>query len=280
MKISGLTIVCNAVKYDYPVVEAIRAILPVCDEFIVGIGESTDGTRDLIRSINSPKIKIFEAKWDFSKGPQVLSEQTNLALAKCTGDWVFYVQADELIHEDDLPRLKKIMEDDLNDKDVDALRFKYLHFYGNYYRYRIDAGWFQKQDRIIRNNGTIESYGDAYAFRRKDGNPLKTRSTGCLLYHYGWVHSGEVVTQRRANHKKMGFEGLENLNESKAHDFGELDRFPVYFGSHPLVMKERIGQHALSQADKIHIDRKYWWFPPKIMKLRYKTSRRVKQRMS
>ncbi len=280
MKISGFTIVRNAVKYDYPVVEAIKAILPICHEFIVGVGESEDRTLELIKSINNPQIKIFETKWDLSHGPEVLSQQTNLALAKCTGDWAFYVQADELIHESDLMRLKNLMGVCLDNKNVDALRFKYLHFYGSYYRYRVDAGWFQKQDRIIRNNGTIESYGDAYAFRRKDGKPLRTKPTDCLLYHYGWVHPGDVVTQRRSNHKKMGFEGLENLNESKSHDFGDLNRFPVYFGSHPAVMKERIKNHALTQEDKSNIDRQYWWFLPKILNLRYKTSRRVKQRIS
>src|SRR5690242_18772989 len=140
MKISGFTIVRNAIKFHYPVLASIGSILPICDEFIVNVGDSQDGTLELIQSIQSPKIKIIQTVWDMKQGPTVLSEQTNIALKACTGDWAFYLQTDEVIHEEDLAKLKSSMEDNLN-KEVDALRFKWLHFYGSYWRYRIDSGW-------------------------------------------------------------------------------------------------------------------------------------------
>src|SRR5665213_914838 len=107
MKISGFTIVRNAVKFNYPVVESICSILPICDEFIVNVGDSDDGTLEMIKSIASPKIKIIETKWDMSQGPTVLSEQTNIALKHCSGQWAFYLQTDEVIHERDLPNIKR-----------------------------------------------------------------------------------------------------------------------------------------------------------------------------
>src|SRR3989338_4479863 len=168
MKISGFTIVRNALKFNYPAVESIRSILPICDEFIVNVGDSEDGTLKLIESIKSPKIRIIQNTWDFAEGKEVLSRQTNAALRECKGDWAFYLQSDEVIHEADLPRLARLMRRHLNDRNVEAFRFGWMHFYGSYFRYRIDRGWFQKQDRIIRNNGEIESLGDAWAFRRKD----------------------------------------------------------------------------------------------------------------
>ena len=106
MKISGFTIVRNAVKFNYPVVASISSILPICDEFIVNVGDSEDGTLELIRSIDSPKIRIIQNQWDMSQGSEVLSQQTNLALKECRGDWAFYLQSDEVIHEDDLNKLK------------------------------------------------------------------------------------------------------------------------------------------------------------------------------
>ena len=109
MKISGFTIVRNALKFNYPAVESIQSILPICDEFIVNVGESEDDTLKLIKSINSPKIRIIQTKWDFSEGKTVLSRQTNVALKECKGDWAFYLQSDEVIHEDDLPVLKNKM---------------------------------------------------------------------------------------------------------------------------------------------------------------------------
>lgn len=279
MKISGFTIVRNAVKYNYPVVESIRSILPICDEFIVNVGESEDETLDLIQSIGSEKVRIIENEWDMSQKSEVLSYQTNLALDACRGDWAFYLQSDEVVHEDDLEKLKETMMRYQDDPAVDALRFQWLHFYGSYYRYRIDHGWYQKQDRILRNNGMIESFGDAYGFKRKDGQDLRRQNTGCFVYHYGWVQPRKVMAQRRANAAGIGFVSLAENESDKEYSYGDLSRFPVYFGTHPKVIEEKIGAHPLSREDKKSIDRKYWWFPAKWIKIRYKTGRRVKERI-
>lgn len=279
MKISGFTIVRNAIQFNYPAVESIKSILPICDEFIVNVGDGEDDTLRLMESIRDPKIKIIQNKWDFSQGKEVLSYQTNLALKECRGHWAFYLQSDEVVHEADLAQLKKSMECYLDDQSIDALRFPWLHFFGSYYRYRIDSGWFQKQDRVIRNNGQVESYGDAYAFRRKDDQPLRRKNTGCFLYHYGWVHSPEMMTQRRVNAEKIGFASLAAEERQGDYSYGDLDRFPVYFGTHPKVMEKRIYEHPFSRQDWYHIERKYWWHPFKILRVRYKTHQRIKIRI-
>jgi glycosyltransferase involved in cell wall biosynthesis len=279
MKISGFTIVRNAIKFHYPVLASIQSILPICDEFIINVGDSQDGTLELMKSIQSPKIRIIETVWDMNKGPTVLSEQTNIALKECKGDWAFYLQTDEVIHEKDLPKLKSCMLKNLDNPSVDALRFKWLHFYGSYWRYRIDAGWYQKQDRIVRNNGTIESYGDAFAFRRIDGKPLHSEPTGAFLYHYGWVQSSQVMAQRRHNAQQIGFiEKAEGIRDNK-YEYGDLNRFPVYFGTHPATMNEETQSHSLSQEDLKNIQQKYWWHPLRWLKLRYKTFKRVKHKI-
>ncbi len=277
MKISGFTIVRNAVKFHYPIRAAIISILPLCDEFIVNVGDSDDGTLELIRSIQSPKIRIIETVWDMGQGPTVLSQQTNIALQECRGDWAFYLQSDEVIHEADLPHLKKCMESSLKDPSVDALRFKWLHFYGSFWRYRIDAGWYQKQDRIIRNNGTVESFGDAFAFRRKDGQPLHSRVTGTLLYHYGWVNTVEDMQGRCANAAAIGYQDDSKSSVLGHQGYGDLNRFPIYFGTHPAVMAEAVNAHALSRQDWNNITRRHWWNPLKIFRTRYKTGFRVKK---
>ena len=138
MKVSGFTIARNVIKFNYPILESIQSILPICDEFIVNVGDSEDDTLELIRSIKSDKIRIIQNDWDLSQGAEVLSFQTNLALKECKGDWAFYLQSDEVIHEDDFKHLRNVMNKHLNENDVDALRFRWLHFYGSYFRYRID----------------------------------------------------------------------------------------------------------------------------------------------
>jgi len=279
MKISGFTIARNAVKFNYPILESIRSILPICDEFIVNVGDSEDRTLQLIESLKDPKVKIIQNKWDMSQGKEVLSFQTNLALKACRGDWAFYLQSDEVIHEADLPALKKYMEKYLHDQDVETFRFQWLHFYGSFYRYRIDSGWFQKQDRIIRNNGEIESYGDAYAFRRKDNRDFKRKNTYKLLYHYGWVHPEDVMTKRRLNAETIGFTRLKDGERKEDYSYGDLNRFPAYFGTHPKVMKNRIEAHSLSRQDWQGISKKFWWNPMKALRVRYKTSKRMKEKI-
>src|SRR5881409_1803463 len=126
MKVSGFTFCRNAVRYDYPVVEAIRSILPIVDEFLVNVGRCEDGTLELIRSIGDPKIRIVESVWDESlrKDGLVYSQQTNIALSHCTGDWAFYLQADEVVHEDDLPKIVDATRAHITNQKVRGLLFR------------------------------------------------------------------------------------------------------------------------------------------------------------
>lgn len=278
MKVSGFTIARNIRTYHYPVRESICSILPICDEFIVNVGDSQDDTLQMIRSIGSPKIRIIQNQWDPAMGKEVLSFQTNLALKECSGDWAFYLQLDEVLHEKDLPRIVTIMRENLH-RPVDALRFRWLHFYGSYHRYRIDAGWYQKQDRIIRNNGEVKSVEDAYAFGRADQTPLRRVSTSCFIYHYGWVQPRDVMMQRRYNAERIGFVSLSDPERGREYDFGDLNRFPVYYGSHPAVMVPLVADHEVSRQDWLEIRRRKWWHPFVYLRPRWKTWSRVKHKI-
>ncbi|MBF0570945.1 MAG: glycosyltransferase [Candidatus Omnitrophica bacterium] len=280
MKISGTTIVRNAVKYGYPVVEAVRSVLPICDEYIINVGDSSDGTLELIKSIKDPKIKIVERVWNMSAGKEVLSDETNFAISQCKGDWVLYNQTDEVLHERDLPGIKEYMKRYLNDPKVNALQFRWVHFYGSFFRYRIDAGWFQKQVRVIKNNGLCRSHDDAWGFRHQDGTSLKSVKTPFFIYHYGWVHDPQIMASKIKNAFAIGYCPKLNEKEKKpAYDYGDLSRFPVFFGTHPAVMNHLIGKHALSQQDWQTIVAQYWWNPLLWFRVRYKTGRRVKEKI-
>ncbi len=276
MKISGFTIVRNAIKFNYPAKEAILSILPICDELIVNVGESEDETLKLIESIDSPKIKIIQSKWDDSLGEEMLSQATNQALAECRGDWAFYIQTDEVVHERDLPRLEKYMRKYLKDEKIEGFRFKWMHFYGSFYRYRVDPPWFQKQDRIVRNNGNIKAYSGAWGFRRKDDTPIKTIKTPCFIYHYGWVNNPKIMSQRRKNAKELGYANLSDNEQKLEYQFGNLFQFPVYFGTVPQTMRDIAMNHHLSSKDLKLIKQKYWWSPFFWFRLRYKTFLRPK----
>src|ERR1700733_10245260 len=200
MKVTGFSFIRNAIKYQYPVKESILSLLPLVDEYIIAVGNSEDGTREMISWIASDKIKIIDTVWDetLRTGGIVLADETNKsfnAIAADT-DWCFYLQGDECLHEKDYPAIRAAMEKYLDDKRVDGLLFKWLHFYGKYDYIGTGRRWYRKEIRIIRNNKNITSYKDAQGFRFKDNSKLKVKEIDANIYHYGWVKPPNV------SHKK------------------------------------------------------------------------------
>ncbi|MES1222992.1 MAG: glycosyltransferase family 2 protein, partial [Bacteroidota bacterium] len=165
MKITGFTIIRNAIINDYPVVEAIRSILPVVDEMIVSIGQSEDDTEGLIKSIDTNKIRIVHSFWNTSlhKGGEVLAIETNKAMQAISpeADWLFYIQGDEVVHEQYHNAILEAASRYKDDTRVEGLLFKYLHFYGTYNYVGDSRQWYNREVRIIRNNRGITSYKDA-----------------------------------------------------------------------------------------------------------------------
>jgi hypothetical protein len=248
MTISGFTFVRNAVKFDYPVVESISSILPVVDEFVVNVGNSDDSTLDLIRSIGSPKIRIVESVWDDSlkKGGRVLAMETDKALANVnpSSDWAFYLQADEVVHEKHLDTISRAAQKYLDQKEVEGLLFRYVHFYGSYDYIGDSRRWYGHEIRMIRNNGNICSYRDAQGFRTKDNRKLRVKKIDAEIYHYGWVRHPHKQLEKLNN-----FYGLWNgeqyaappLQEKDQFDFlNDADSLAVFGGTHPATMQKRI----------------------------------------
>jgi hypothetical protein len=252
MRLSGFTFCRNAVRYDYPVVESIQSILPIVDEFIVNVGRCEDGTLELIRSIGDTKIRIVESVWDetLRKDGLIYSQQTNIALAHCTGDWAFYLQADEVIHEDDLPRVVRAMQTHLHTPDVKGLVFRYLHFVGDYWS--TNPWFYHKAVRIIRNNGEVESCGDAVGFHFKaTGQYLQSGPREWLVpsmaqvFHYGWVKDPKTMLVKKQEQTKVYHGDAPPPSEAKLYElatFGFED-YPIlkeFHGSHPAVMRARV----------------------------------------
>lgn len=249
MKVCGFTIVKNAVRFDYPVVEAIRSILPACDRFIVAVGDCDDGTRELIASIDDERIEIIDTVWDpaLKEGGRVLAVETNKALDAIPAgyDWCFYIQADEVMHERYLPSVRAAMEAHLGNPAVDGLVFRYRHFYGTYDYVADSRRWYRYEIRIVRNDRGIRSWNDAQGFRRRDGSKLTGAMSGAEMYHYGWVRPPRLMKQKVEGAKqywsidskhirKMDHPAEEYLYEQ---NYDSLQRFG---GSHPAVMHDRL----------------------------------------
>ncbi len=249
MKITGITIIKNAIVNDYPIVEAITSILPMVDEMIVSIGDSEDETEELIKKIDSPKIRIIYSTWDKSirKGGSVLAIETNKALEHVSKDtdWVFYIQGDEVIHEKYHTNILEAASIHLHNPKIEGLLFNYLHFYGTYDYVGDSRKWYNVETRIIRNNRNILSYRDAQGFR-KGKQKIAVAKIDAYVYHYGWVKS---PSQMKIKQKKVAEFWNENDAELEAYrnsddffDFNEFDSIKLFNGTHPNVMKKRIEQ--------------------------------------
>jgi len=259
MKISGFTMGKNALKLYYPMRQSIESILPLVDEFVVALGDSDedDFTREEIEAIGSEKIRIVDTVWDIEKYPRGMehAHQTDLAKNLCTGDWLFYLQSDEVVHEQDLEPIRKRCEELLDDQEVEGLLFRYRHFWGDYDHLQDGHTWYRREIRIVRNHPEIHSWESAQSFRRIPGFDglnyrqqegtfkLKVAWVDAEIFHYGWVRPPRIMQNkvRALNINHRGTEGVAVMEAAhhfdRVYDYGNLSRLTRYEGTHPKVME-------------------------------------------
>ena len=259
MKISGFTFLRHGQKLGYPFIASIRSLLPLVDEFIIALGPCDDDTEAMVRAIGDPKIKIIPTQWnekmrgDYSVGGFVYGQQKSIALFNCTGDWAFYLEADEVLHEADLPKIRAAMGKYLDDERVEALAFDYLHFYGNKNTLAWSPGWYRSEVRILRN--TIPAWSSEALFFNVVAGHKKSRypraaHTGATIFHYGWVRSEAQMNLKAAqNHKFWDATPLPPRNYDKI-DGAVLKLFS---GTHPQTVQGWLPAAAgIFQADPQH----------------------------
>jgi hypothetical protein len=248
MRVTGFTFIRNALKFDYPIVEAIKSILPICDDFVVAVGNSEDDTLELIRAINPQKIKIIETVWDDSlrEGGKVLADETNKAFASIPNesDWAFYIQGDEVVHEKYLETIRNEMLKHKDNHNVDGLLFKYNHFYGSYDYIGSSLKWYRNEIRVVKNNKSIYSYKDAQGFRKSENQKLSVVPIDAWMFHYGWVKDPRAMQQKQETFHKLWHDDKwvdENVVKALEFDYlANIDQLEFYKETHPKVMQERI----------------------------------------
>jgi glycosyltransferase involved in cell wall biosynthesis len=267
MKVSGFTFLRNGQKLGYPFVASIRSILPLVDEFIIALGPCDDDTEKMLREIGDPKIRIIPTQWnekiqnDYSVQGFVYGQQKSIALFNCTGDWAFYLEADEVIHENDLAKIRAAMEKHLDDPRVEALAFDYLHFYGNANTFAWSPRWYRSEVRIIRN--TIPAWGPEGLFfivldSHKRGRYPRAAHTGATVFHYGWVRSESQMNSKFDAVKKFW------RDAPAVADYSQIDpaTLKLFTGTHPKVLENWLPKaggifqaspnHRLTPREKKH----------------------------
>ncbi|MEL6253462.1 MAG: hypothetical protein AAFR87_15730 [Bacteroidota bacterium] len=272
MKISGFSFVKNGEKLYFPIREVIESALPLVDEFVVAVGDCDpdDSSRAEIEAINSPKIKIIDTVWDLEAYPRGMenAHQTDIAKSHCSGDWLLYLQGDELIHEKDHAVIRKRCEELLDDQEIEGLLFKYNHFWGDYDHVHRSHGWYRKEIRIVRNDPEIHSWESAQSFRRipnfdgknyrqQEGTyKLRVAEVDAYIYHYGWVRPPSVMLNKKKAldtiHKGSKRVGEIYKDSPAQFDYGNMSRIPIFTESHPAVMETFIKK--FNWADQLRYD--------------------------
>ncbi|MGV3764780.1 MAG: glycosyltransferase family 2 protein [Chitinophagaceae bacterium] len=255
MTISGFSFLRNADKLYYPVAASIRSILPIVDEFVIalGKGDEDDKTLEEILSIGDDKIRIIHTEWNTAlyTGGTEYAHQTDIAKEQCKGDWLFYLQSDEVIHEKYLPIIKSKCTQYLHDEEVEGFLFDYRHFWGDYDHYIVSHKWYPKEIRIIRNKPDIHSWKDAQSFRKIPGfKPfdyqrkentfkLKVVNASAEVFHYGWVRPPQLM-DRKDKIFQSHYRDTTSDPAYSAFHYGDLSKLRVFKGTHPATMHERM----------------------------------------
>ncbi len=236
MRVVGVSLVANAVRLDFPIVEALRSILPLVDELVVNVGRSGDGTRDLVASLADPRLRILDRAWDTAAGSALLAAETNHALEACTGDWAIYIQADEVLHDAGVAPFRQALRAAHDDASVEGLLVDFVHFYGGPDHVAGNRSWYRREVRALRLGRGLRSHADAQGFRQADGRGKpRVRRSGATYHHYGWARPLDALAAKRDIDNALyhpGSPGRAPLGAALPWEVG----LRPFTGRHPAVM--------------------------------------------
>jgi glycosyltransferase involved in cell wall biosynthesis len=242
VQISGFTIVRNAEILDFPFKESVRSAIPLCDEFIINCGDSDDNTLVLCEELQKEfpdKIKIIRSVWERENqtGGFQLKAQSDAAMKHCRGNWLIYIQADEVFHEGDYRKIRNTIQKAQSLPEVDGIVFDYLHFYGNYSFLARGRNWYRREVRALKNGRGIESFRDAQGFRLS-GKRLNAITSDARVFHYGYVRNQEGLMKKTQELSQWWGE-VPTTNE-KAFQIYRLFGLTSFEGTHPNLMSKKI----------------------------------------
>lgn len=285
MKVSAYSFIRDGVRLGYPFEESIRSVLPMVDEFVIAVGHSDDGTLERLRAMDEPKLRLLETRWNEQCRSHgfVYGQQKMIAQYSCTGDWAFYLEGDEVLHEDDLPAVRQAMEYYLDDPRVEVLAFDYLHFYGDARHLNLSSQAYRKAARVIRNSLRAIAPDGLYWAVMRDRNPFGRRNKRRTRYPRAAALNVPIYHYGNARHQRYVRSKVDTANqywtEKQAFkaDYGDIDpqQIGTFEGTHPSVMTDWLQNHAnpafefdtdhrLTRREKKHrllarLERRFGW---------------------
>lgn len=246
MLVSGFTFIRNAATLGYPYLESIQSLLLLCDEVVVAVGEGNDDTLTQIKKITDPRLRIIETTWNENMCDRgyVYAQQKMIAQFNCRGKWVVYLEADEILHEQDIELIRNQIVNYLDQPQVEAIAFDYYHFYGSPQHIVVSPRWYKRAVRIIRNS--IRTFAPDGLFwlvmaKNRRGRYPNAVLANCHIYHYGHVRKACYM-----NEKGKQVEKYWGNIAGEFSNYGNIDATTVYpfQGTHPLIIHNWLVEKA------------------------------------
>ncbi|HOX07936.1 MAG TPA: glycosyltransferase [Planctomycetota bacterium] len=239
-RLSGCTIVRNAVKLGYPLEASIRSYLPVCDEVVVAYDpKSEDGTEGLVLDLarRYPKVRPLASPWNMAnhEGGTEIAIQSNMAIQACSGQWVLYVQADEAVHEGCHAAIRQA----LGQPEICGAVFTRRSFMGTLDREIPEY----RRGGLLRlfRRGLAQAAGDAMSCAFLQKSEGKVVDLGAGLFNYSRMGSREEVIRRAESlhgfYHQSADEVRRNLDKEFKQETAHFDP-----AAHPAAVLEQHGR--------------------------------------
>ena len=190
--ISGYTTTRNCNQHQYPWRQSIKSMLGFCDEVVVVDGGSTDGTLEDLQkwAEEEPRLKVHlvERDWDHPRFAVFDGAQKAAARSRCTGDFLWQQDADEVVHEKDYQNIKDLCT--RFPAEVDLLCLPVIEYWGGPEKVRMDVNpW---KWRLSRNRPHI-THGIPAQLQRTDADGNLYASPGTDGCDYVHTETGELI---------------------------------------------------------------------------------------
>jgi hypothetical protein len=263
-KVSGFTICRNSQKLGYPYIESLLSLAPLCDEIIVTLDDTEDGTKEQLLQLQTQfkqqlkvELKIINTQWNMQnmKGGSELAVQTDIALSHCQHNIVFYLQSDEVLHEEDYPLIKQDLLKLAQHPKAQSLVFQWIHFYGDQHTIVQNRKWYRKEIRAFKKSSGLKSFKDAQSFRKPFGeNTLKLPAleSKAKVLHYGHMRPSQLMAEK-INYFR---EQWQDRNQSKITAdtvFKPQYGIQKFKGTHPLVMQKHLTLQSTNHTPAFEI---------------------------
>lgn len=193
--LTGITWAYNAISQDYCLEESVNSLKEFCDEVIVLDAGSTDGTDELIKSLQDRKTKAIlcsNEEWKEQQGKWKLSFFTNRAIEQATSDYIYSQQADEVTHEASYESIRRAIFN-----NYDGYLISRVNLWGTPYK-MLNVPQERKpcSDVILRlAKKAARAYDDAESVMI-NGSVTDLFVNDIRMYHMGFVRKREVHPQK------------------------------------------------------------------------------------